>query len=63
MTAKKLVWVHFVKLAKCTLSVLQNKLQLLKARIHCFSTWVVMIKCFHLKPEKKNFAQIRALVF
>jgi len=34
----------------------------LKAQVHCFSTWVVMIKCFVLNPEK-NFAQIRALVF
>jgi len=24
-----------------------------KARVHCFSTWVVMIKCFLLYPEKK----------
>jgi len=23
-----------------------------KARVHCFSTWVVMIKCILLNPEK-----------
>jgi len=33
-----------------------------KARVHCFSTQVVMIKYFLLNPEK-IFAQIRALVF
>jgi len=30
MTSKKLVWAHFVKLPKCTLLFLQNRLQLLK---------------------------------
>jgi len=40
---------------------LPNK-QRVKARVHCFSTWVVMIKCFLLNPEK-NFRADPCCVF
>jgi len=33
-----------------------------KDRVHCFSTRVVMNKCFFLNPKKK-FVQIRAVIF